>query len=105
VGVADLVPPATFRIDPDVQLMTELTKDDALDSPTTKLEIVEVGRVNYRHSPTRSWPTRRIPSISKVAQAVAVNLERPDDESVSDLAMNANNCLWYEVGIFAPAVD
>jgi hypothetical protein len=105
VGVADLVPPATFRIDPDVQLMTELTEDDALDPPTTKLEIVEVGWVNYGNSPTRSWPARRISSISKVAQAVAVNLERPDDESVSDLAMDANDCLWYEMRIFAPSVD
>jgi hypothetical protein len=85
--------------------MAELTENDSLNPPTAKLEIIEVGLVNHRNSPTRSWPARRIPSISKVAQAVTVNLERTDYESVSDLAVDSNNSPRYEAGILPPAVD
>jgi len=82
-----------------------LPEYDFVDSSSTQLGVVQVRRVNHGDSPPRARPAICIATVTRVAEPFPVNLERSDYETMTNLAVDAEDRTRHEVVSATPQIN
>ena len=82
-----------------MELVTELPEHDPVDAPTPQFGMVEMRLVDDWDAPPRPSPTVSSATITWVTQQFSINFKGPDDESMTNLAMDSQDRVWHELDV------